>query len=75
MDNDFKVKENFLRRQAKRLGLFLSKSKAQKWSVDNQGGYRIIRPKGNIVMYGKRYELSFGDAERILNEIEKKVRE
>lgn len=74
MDSGFKVRENFLRRQAARLGLRLEKSRGKKWSINNQGGYRIIDTQRNTIVYGSRYELTIEDVTSYLNEYEKKIR-
>ncbi|MGI6225746.1 MAG: hypothetical protein ACOYJ1_05760 [Peptococcales bacterium] len=69
-----KVRENYLRRQADRLGWALRKSRAKKWSIDNQGGYMIIDPFTNSVVFGEKYDLDLKDVEKILNEQEEKLR-
>ena len=70
-----KVKENYLRRQAKRLGLCLRKSRARKWSLDNQGGYMITDIYTNFVIWGERYNLSIADVEELLSDYEKKLKD
>jgi hypothetical protein len=69
-----KVKENLLRRQAKRLGLDIKKSRAKKWSIDNQGGYMITDPAMNAVIWGDRFQLDIEDVEKLLNDYEEKLR-
>jgi len=58
---DDKVRENYYRRWAKRLGLELQKSRGKKWSVDNQGGYRIYDPIAPNVILGTRWELDLDE--------------
>jgi len=52
-----KVHENYLRRQAKRLGLAVCKSRARRLHINNLGGYRIISTYRNTIVAGKRLEL------------------
>ena len=68
-----KVHENFVRRQAARLGYFLQKSKGKKWSVDNKLGYRLLDSSGNVVR-GERFDLNLQDIENILREEEARLR-
>lgn len=69
---DDKVRENYLRRMAKRQGLELQKSKARKWSIDNHQGYRIIDPTVNRIEAGEKYNLTLDEVERYLTKNEKK---
>lgn len=69
-----KVKENYLRRQAKRLGLHLKKSRAKKWSYDDQCKYQIIDPYYNFIKWGEKFDLSIDDVEEILNKHEEKLK-
>ena len=74
MVSEEKVRENYLRRQAKRLGLLLKKSKAKKWSGNNQGGYMIIEAEKNFILWGDNYGLNIDDVEGFLNEYEEKLK-
>ncbi len=65
-----KVRENYFRRQAKRLGLMLKKSHIKKWHYDNQGGYMIINPSMNAVIWGGKFELDLDEVEELLNNYE-----
>jgi hypothetical protein len=69
-----KVRENKLRRKAKRLGLFLKKSRAKYTSVDNWGGYMILDLYHNTIDYGERFDLSLDDVEKYLSEDEEELR-
>ncbi len=73
-DMSDKVKENYLRRQAKRLGLWLQKSRAKKWSLHNQCGYTIIDPYKNTCVWGPDCQLDLNDVEQLLNEYEEKIK-
>lgn len=64
---DYKVRENFCRRQAKRLGLFLRKSRAKKTNIDDWGGYMIIDPFFNTIIAGEKFNLSLEEVEIFLN--------
>ena len=65
-----KVRENKLRRWAKRLGLKLVKSRAFKIHLDNFGNFQIIDANWNRVLAGSRYELSLDDVENFLTQYE-----
>lgn len=68
------VEENRLRRQAKRLGLVLVKSRGKKWNIDNQLGYMIVDLYTNAVVVGSRYEFTFEDVEQWLNDYEEQIK-
>ena len=68
-----KVRENYLRRQAARLGHVIEKSRGRKWSVNDRLGWRVLDQGGQIVG-GEKYELTIDDVEGILNGIEARVR-
>lgn len=74
MGHEEKTRENYLRRQAKRLGLALKKSRAKKWNYDNQGDYMLIDPYTNCVFDGAKFELSIDDVAEILNEYEEELK-
>lgn len=67
------VYEHFYRRQAKRLNLELQKSRGKKWSIKNRLGYRIV-DASNHVLYGENYELTIGEAVKLLEELEAKFK-
>jgi hypothetical protein len=60
-----KVRENRLRRQARRLGLELRKSRARAVRADDAGMWRIADRRGRP-RWGRRWELSLDEAEAIL---------
>lgn len=66
--NEDQGREARLRRRAKRLGLHLQKSRARNLSVDNQGGYALIDPNRSVVVWGPRFEMDLGGAEKRLDE-------
>ncbi len=70
-----KVRENYLRRKAARLGLSLKKSRAKKIHIDNFGGYMIIDPYTNAVVQGSRFELDLEDVAEFLDEYEQALKE
>lgn len=61
-----KVRENYCRRWAKRLGLSLNKSRAKKPSIDNLGGYMLVNLKTNSIEWGEKYNLELAGVEKIL---------
>jgi hypothetical protein len=60
-----KARENKTRRSAKEQGYILRKSRARKWSIDNQQGYMVVNKK-NIVAAGSSYDLSLDEVEAFL---------
>lgn len=68
-----KVRENFSRRRAARLGLMLKKSRAKRWGVNNQGGYTLIT-FDNIIHAGEKYDLTIEQVEALLDVHEKQMR-
>ena len=57
------VLEAHLRRSLRRQGVALVKSRARNWTLDNQGGYRIIDPDHSWVVAGERFDLSIEDVD------------
>jgi hypothetical protein len=68
-----KVRENYLRRSAKRQGFILQKSRAKKWSIDNYQEWRII-DFDNIIRAGEKFNLSLDEVEAFLTEKEEKIK-
>ena len=62
-----KVRENYARRQAARVGMILTKSRAKKRSIDNCQGYRLQDARAGNVLHGEKFDLSLQDVEGILN--------
>ena len=75
MGDTDKARENALRRQAKRLGLVLRKSRARHWSLHNQGGYMVIDAEYNAVAQGSDFELTLDDVAEYLEKYERELRE
>jgi hypothetical protein len=61
-----KVQENYYRRWAKRLGLILQKSRAKKWSWNDEGGYRLVEDHDKAVALGPNWELTLEDVNKSL---------
>lgn len=74
MEPKEKTRENYYRRMAARQGLFLAKSKAKKWSIDDYQGYRIVDLQTNAVVTGEKFDLSLDDVARFLEESEKELK-
>ena len=70
-----KVRENRLRRWAKRLGYSVHKDRARSWSIDNLGGYRLVYVYTNTIEAGEKFNLSLDDVENLLGGIEDRQRE
>ncbi len=62
MDSETKNREQRIRRQARRQGLTLRKSRTNKGD-DNQGGYRLEHAEQQIIMAGHRFEMSLEEVE------------
>jgi hypothetical protein len=69
-----KVRENRLRRQAKRLGLVLRHSRARHVHVDDFGDYMLIDADGNYVVAGSRFELSLTAVQEFLDQYESQLK-
>jgi hypothetical protein len=52
------VSESAARRVAKKAGLVAKKSRWRKDSIDNQGGFMLIEPRGNYVVNGEKFDMS-----------------
>ena len=52
------MNESKARRELKKLGYLLKKSRVRNSNLDNQGSYMIIEPNMNIVVAGERFDLS-----------------
>jgi hypothetical protein len=63
-----KVNENRVRRKAARKGLAVQKSASHGGFMDG-GGYRLIDPRYNLPLLGKRYEASLSQIERNLDRL------
>ena len=74
MDVDEKVRENRLRRMAKRLGLVIQKSRVRTIHLDDIGEYMIIDLYGNYVVAGERFDCSLDDVEDFLTDYESGLR-
>ena len=46
------------RRAAKRVGLIARKSQWRAGTIDNLGGFRIVDPHLNAILYGEHFDLS-----------------
>jgi hypothetical protein len=68
-----KVKEDFYRRWAKRLGLFHKKSRAKRLHIDNQRGYMLIDPYINSICCGEEFDLNLEQVEALLADHEKEL--
>jgi len=69
-----KVRENFSRRRADRLGLMLKKSRGKRWSVDNQLGYMLV-DFNNFIEAGEKFDLTIEQIETLLEKREKQIKE
>ena len=69
METEDKVRENYLRRYARRLGLILIKSRARSWSYDNQQGYMIM-DEHNTIRAGEKFNGTLDMVEKFLEDYE-----
>lgn len=65
---EIKNKENKLRRQLRKMGYYLMKSRIRNPHLDDFGGYRIIDPHTNFIEAGPKFELSLEDVENFVKE-------
>jgi hypothetical protein len=56
-------REDQVRHRLDRLGYALRKDRARSWSIDHQGGYRIVDPNRNWIVGGERFDLEIEDCE------------
>jgi|AGTN01.3.fsa_nt_gi hypothetical protein len=70
-----KVRENRLRRQAKRLGFIIEKSRGKLWSIDNHLGYMVRDSYSGNIVTGERYNLSLDEVDKWLNDTEGMLKE
>ncbi len=74
METSEKVRENRLRRQAKRLGLELRKSRAKTVHLDDYGHYMILNPDHNWIVRGEKFDYTMDDVEEFLTAFESDLR-
>jgi hypothetical protein len=62
--------EASVRRRAKRLGYYVTKSRQQKRvpNADNHGYYRLINTNDNWVVLGERFDAKLEDIDEFLNQ-------
>ena len=65
-----KVRENRLRRMAKRLGLKLRKSRVRNIHLDDFGEYQLVHLIDNYLVAGQRWDLELDDVEVRLDRTE-----
>ena len=75
MTPEQKTRENKLRRQAKRLGLAVKKSRVREIHLNDHGGYQIVDLYRNRLVQGQRFELELDDVAAYLAETEESLRE
>jgi len=69
-----KVRDIKMRRWATRLGLFLHKSRAHRWSLNNYQQYAIEKLSDRSIVYGQKFELDLDQVEDCLKEYEAKLK-
>jgi len=69
-----KIREIRLRNWATRLGLFLHKSRAKKWKINDHRGYSITDQSRKTIIYGQKFELDLDQVEACLKEYEAKLK-
>lgn len=74
MEVDQKVRENRLRRTARRLGLALRKSRVRSIHLDDFGEYMILDATSNAVVAGARSDYTIDDVEEFLTDYEANLR-
>lgn len=71
MDQDIKVRENRLRRWAKRIGCRIEKSRARFLHINNRGLYQLV-DHNNVVIEGVDYDANLDRIENALKAQEAK---
>lgn len=74
VDQDYRVRENRVRRWAKRLGWEVQKSRVRLTHLDDHGGYRLENMYYGF-LEGEKFDLDLDDVERILEEVEEGLKE
>lgn len=75
MDQNEKVRENRLRRWAKRLGLDVCKSRVRVTHLDDYGGYMLVDSWSNYIVEGEKFSLDLDDVEQMLGGREEQLNE
>ncbi len=57
------AREARARRALAKDGYTLAKDRAKTWSINHQGGYRIINPSYNVIVAGENFDLELEDVE------------
>ena len=55
------ISDGSARRAAKRAGFVARKSPRRQDDIDNFGGFQVVDPERNFVIFGPRYDLSAED--------------
>ncbi len=63
MESTDKTRENRLRRQLRKHGIRLKKSRIRNPNIDNYGHYMLIDIYKNLVIEGSRYDMTLDDIE------------
>ncbi len=58
IDHEARKMEARARRAAKRVGWLARKSRLRAGSIENHGGFTIIDPFHNNILYGEKFDLS-----------------
>ena len=66
MSDNEKVREARVRRVARRQGFIIRKSRIRNMSSDDQGGYRIVEARNNLIAAGEKFDLSLEDIEKFV---------
>ena len=69
-----KTIENKLRRQAKRLGLEIKKSRVREIHLHDHGGYQIVALRSKRLVHGELYSLSLSEVHSHLALEEERLR-
>ena len=61
-------REALLRSALARRGYALQKDRARTRSLNKQGGYRIVDPNRNLIVWGERFDLTIDEVDAWLTE-------
>ena len=68
-----KVRENRVRRWAKRLGLVLQRSRARLPAINDRGLYQVRDADSGAVVAGMKFDISLDDVAQLLADRERKL--
>ena len=69
---ELQTQEAKLRRQLRKAGYLLKKSRVVNTHLNDRGGYMIVDMYKNLIVYGERFDLEIEDVEQIIERLQTK---